>query len=158
MGWFLGFVVAAFTLSILRGAPWLPTRSRDAKRALELLDLKPGQTLVDLGCGSGELLLAAARAELQTVGYEINPLLWLVAYVRTRPYHQRVKVVLGDYWLRPLPPCDGVYVFLIDHFMAKLERKLVRELVPGNKVVSYIFTLPLQAAVAEDKGLYLYKF
>ena len=155
--WVLGTLLAFFVLAVFRGAPWLPTRRRETKRALELLELQPGQTVVDLGSGSGGFLSAAAHCDLRAIGYEINPILCLIAYVRTWPQRDKVRIVWGDYWLRELPECEGIYVFLIGHFMTKLDDKLRQEAASGTKIVSYVFELPTEPEISEG-GLHLYKY
>src|SRR3990167_10959112 len=86
-----------FSFVILVGAPYAPTLRRQQKIALELLDLKPGQVLYDLGCGDGRLLVAAAKAGYRAVGYEINPALAAIAYLRTRRYGGGGEGVCGDF-------------------------------------------------------------
>ena len=65
-------VVLLFGFVVIFGAPYLPTLSRQTEDALELLDLKTGQTLLELGSGDGRVLLAAAKRNLKAVGYEIK--------------------------------------------------------------------------------------
>jgi hypothetical protein len=43
------------------GAPYLPTLKQQVVTALELAQLKPGQSLLELGCGDGKVVLAAAN-------------------------------------------------------------------------------------------------
>ena len=43
-------------------------------RMLELANIKPGETLYDLGCGDGRILIAAVRKyKVNAVGVEISP-------------------------------------------------------------------------------------
>lgn len=160
MWWIIivGVGVFLLALSVLRGAPWLPTRKPEIETALAMLDLAPGSRVVDLGSGGGGFLLAAAKADLYATGYEINPLLCVVSFVRTWRYRDRVKIVCGDYWLHELPRCEGVFVFLIDHFMPKLARKLEKEATNGTQVVSYIFQLPGREYAKSENGLFLYRY
>lgn len=157
--WWLAVIgLLSFGLTAWRGAPWLPTRRQQAKEALRLLGLEPGQTVVDIGSGGGGFLLLAAKSGLRGVGYELNPLLWLYSKIRLWPYRHKVKVRLADYWKSTLPQCHGLYVFLIGHYMGKLDDKLTRELNSGTKVVSYIFELPRQAKEDSPDGLHLYEY
>lgn len=159
MWWSLiSITVGLFGLGAWLGAPWLPTRRRESRIALELLDLEPGQTVIDLGSGSGSFAAEATRAGLKVIGYEINPLLWLYSRIRTWPHRKSVRLYLRDYWRTKLPECDGVYIFLIERYMAKLDRKLRRELKGDTPVVSYAFKIPGRQHKAESKGLYLYKY
>src|SRR3989344_8091828 len=89
--WIIGvLLVLAYAFVLPFGAPFLPTFKKQSSEALDLLDLKPGQVFVDLGCGDGRLLELAAARGLRAVGYELNPFLALYACGRTRRYGRRV--------------------------------------------------------------------
>ncbi len=135
-------LVGGFALGAWRGAPYLPILRRDAQALLDLADLSPGQTLVDLGSGDGRFLRAAARRGIRGIGYEINPWLYLVSRIVLWRYRRLAKVYLKDFWTVPLPQADAVYVFLIGRYMERLDEKLARELGRPTPVVSYIFALP----------------
>ena len=147
-----GFVVAF-------GAPYVPTLKRQQKNALSMLKLKPGQIFYDLGCGDGRLLKAAADTGLRAVGYEINPLLALVAWLRTRCYGRRVKVVCGNFWKADISGADAVFVFLIDHHMARLDKFLTGQFKNKFvKVVSFGFQVPKRKPTQTRGALYLYNY
>src|SRR3982751_238116 len=93
-------IIVCFAGVLLFGAPYLPTLKPQIQTALKLADLKSGQTLLELGCGDGKVLIAAAQRGLHVVGYELNPLLFLVAWLRTRRYRKQVRVVWGNFWSR----------------------------------------------------------
>ena len=64
--WGLGLLlIVTWGLSILFGAPFLPTLKPERLRAMDLLDLKPGQVFVDLGSGDGVMLVLAAERGLR---------------------------------------------------------------------------------------------
>ncbi len=147
---------AGFGVGAILGAPYLPILSRDVASLLDLAELEPGQQLVDLGSGDGALLIAAAQRGIRAIGYEINPVLYGVSWLRCWRYRKLVRVYLRNYWLIPLPSTDAVYVFLIDHYMAKLDRKLTKEVLRPTKVVSYVFTIPGRRPVRSTKNSYVY--
>ena len=71
------FVLGSFNYLFCRRAasraPYVPTLTPlKVKAALELADLRPGQTLLELGCGDGKGVDCCRRADLQVVGYELN--------------------------------------------------------------------------------------
>src|SRR5665213_1201424 len=107
-------VFYSFTVGVAFGAPYLPTLNAQRQTALELLDLKPGQTLYDLGCGDGRMLRAAAKVGLNAVGYEMSPILVLIARIINWPYRKQVKVIMGNYWAADISRADGIFVFLLD--------------------------------------------
>jgi 16S rRNA A1518/A1519 N6-dimethyltransferase RsmA/KsgA/DIM1 with predicted DNA glycosylase/AP lyase activity len=160
MPWLVVFlpVVAAFGLGALVGAPFLPLRKPDIEPMLDLADLKPGQHLLDLGSGDGRLLVAAARRGARATGYEINPWLWLYSWVKTRKYRKLIAVHCGSYWRADWPKADVVTVFLIGHYMKRLDRELEARLNTPTKVVSYAFSIPGRRPIASNKNTYLYNY
>jgi hypothetical protein len=89
-------VVLMFGFVVFFGAPYLPTLKPQIETALDLLDLKPGQTLIEVGSGDGRVLLAAAHRGLHAVGYELNPILVLFSLWHTRKV--RKQAVVSDGW------------------------------------------------------------
>ena len=150
-------LAAAFGGVLLVGAPYLPTLGGQVETALDLLALKPGQTMLELGCGDGKVLLAAARRGLRVVGVELNPFLVVVARLRTWRYRKRVRVVWGDFWRVGWPPAEGVFVFLLDRFMPRLDRKL-QALNRPVRLVSFAFIIPGRQPLEQKNGLFLYEY
>jgi 16S rRNA A1518/A1519 N6-dimethyltransferase RsmA/KsgA/DIM1 with predicted DNA glycosylase/AP lyase activity len=155
---FFSGLVLVFGFVLLFGAPYLPTQRKQSEIALDLLDLKKGQTLFEFGCGDGRVLKLAAKRGLNVVGYELNPVLALIARINTLRYSKRVKVVWGDFWRADLENADGVYVFLIERFMLKLHKKFQEEPSQPIKLVSYAFKIPDKKPLRSKKGMYLYKY
>ncbi len=152
----LGVVMGGlFTGVLLYGAPYVPTLRPQVETALDLLALKPGQTLLELGCGDGKVLRAAAERGLQAVGVELNPVLALVAWVRTRRYGGAVRVVYGNFWQVNWPPSDGVFVFLLDRYMGKLDVRMQEYRRP---LVSVAFKIPDKLVASEKNGVFLYRY
>ena len=57
----VGGVILIFGFVVFFGAPYLPTFNKVQNTALDLLDLKPGQTLIELGSGDGRVMREAAK-------------------------------------------------------------------------------------------------
>ncbi len=152
-------IVLLFCGVVAFGAPFLPTLSNRVDDALDLLDLKPGQTMLELGCGDGRLLLAAAKQGIYSVGYELNPLLFAYAYLRTWKYRKLVSVRLGNYWRADWPEADGMYVFLLQPYMGKLHKKVTQYTKEKHlKLVSFAFNIEEKKPEKEISGMYLYKY
>jgi len=147
-----------FSFVILYGAPYLPTLRNQTDVALKLLDLKKGQTLVELGSGDGRILKAAAKQGIRGIGYELNPLLVIFSRISCFRYRKMVRFHCRNYWHITLPQCDGIYVFLLDRFMPKLDAKIKAELKPPIKLVSYAFKIPKKKVDREKDALFLYKY
>ncbi len=154
----LCLVVLQFAITILVGAPYLPILRRDYGPLLDLVDLKPSQTIIDLGSGDGRFLRAAAQRGLHAIGYELNPVLYLISLVVTWRYRHLVRVYLADFWTVKLPATDAIYVFLLERFMAKLDAKLRQELVQPTPVVSFVFTIPDRRPAKQTRNSYLYQY
>ena len=154
----IGLVVFfLFSLVILRGAPYLPTLKKQAEDALDLLDLKPGQIMLELGSGDGRFLAAAARRGVYSVGFELNPILVIWTKLRYYKYRKFISVKWGDFWISEWPKSDGMYVFLLQKYMKKLDTK-VAQYAKGRqyKLVSYGFEIQDKKPTKTEKGLRLY--
>jgi hypothetical protein len=150
-------LVICFGVGALFGAPFLPVRKQDITELLELSELRQGDTLIDLGSGSGSLLLAAAQRGVRGVGYEINPILYFWSLLKCWPVRRLVTIHLGDFWSAELPPADVIYVFLIARYMEKLDQKLVGLQRP-IKLMSYVFAVPGRKPIKQSYNTYIYQY
>ena len=151
-------IVLPFGLAAIIGAPYVPVLHRDATGLLELAELKPGQTIIDLGSGDGRFLLAAAKHGYRGIGYEINPFLVVVSRVLTWRYRHLVTIHLADLWQVKLPPADVIYIFLIDRLMPKLDAKLKREITTPTSVISFVFAIPEKTAERTTRNAFRYRY
>ena len=151
-------MVITYGWVILFGAPYIPTLKKQQAEAFKLLGLKKGQLFVDLGCGDGGVLKLAADQGLRVVGYELNPFLAIIAWVRTRRYGRRVKVKLGNFWRADLSEADGIFVFLIGHYMKKLDQLITSQPHKKIKLVSNAFTIPGRRPIKKRGALLLYEY
>jgi SAM-dependent methyltransferase len=154
----IGCLLICFCGVLLVGAPYLPTLKPQVTAALELADLKAGQTLLELGCGDGKVLIAAASQGMHVVGYELNPILAFIAWLRTRRYGSQVQVVWGDFWRHSWPPAEVVFVFLLPRYMSKLDKKCIQYAHRPIKLVSFAFEIPNKKPVRQKAGVYLYSY
>lgn len=154
----LGILIFAFGFVVFIGAPYLPTLKAQQEAALDLLDLKPGDTFLELGSGDGRVMLAAAKRGLNVVGFEVNPILVVVSLIVTFKYRKQVKVRWGNYWTAKWPECQGIYVFLITRYMDKLDQKITDSGLKKIKVASTAFEIYDKKPAKEKDGVYLYKY
>lgn len=159
----LGVVLGAFLLVVLRGAPYVPTHTGPVRHVFEMLDMPKGSTIIDLGSGDGVVLKAAAERGYRAIGYELNPFLCIVSYLRCWRYRRLVSVRWRDFWLSPLPAdVDAVFVFLSGPYLHRLDRKLSTERPKGGKslmVVSYGFYIPGKGKpIKTEQALHLYRY
>lgn len=155
--WLLIIVVSLFAGGALFGAPYVPTLKKSSDDLLDMADLPKGSSIIDLGSGDGAFALRAARRGYTVIGYEINPILVLVARLRTRKYRKQVTIYLRDFWHITMPESDAVYVFLIDRYMQRLETKLKSEIKKPTIIVSHVFKFPNLKPVKQNQNTYMYK-
>lgn len=151
-------VILSFGVGAFLGAPFVPTHKRAVIAALELASLQPGQHLLDLGAGSGTLVVAAARQGIRVTGIEINPVLWIIANIRIWPYRDHARVRLGNYWQMRWPEADCIYIFLIGHYMTRFSRDLKSRVHHPVTVISYTFQVPGLELDETRHGLHLYRY
>jgi hypothetical protein len=143
----IGFVFfVTFMLIVFRGAPFVPTKKHDIEQLFDVLDIKRTDTLVDLGSGDGRLLVAAAQRGVRSVGYELNPILAGITWVKLRFYRHLARVKMADFWLSTMPSeTSVVFVFLATPYMKKLDNYLKRHVAAQKKplkLVSYGMEVP----------------
>ena len=154
----VGLIILCFGFVVFFGAPYLPTLAPQTKVALELAGLKKNQTLLELGCGDGKILIAAAQQGIRVVGYELNPLLVVLCWLRTRKYRKNVRIIWGSFWTRQWPEADAIFVFLLPKYMKKLDTKIVRYSHKPVKLVSFAFEIPNRPPTRQDAGVFLYEY
>jgi SAM-dependent methyltransferase len=146
----IAVLVFCFSFVLFFGAPYLPTLKPQIATFFELPEIKDNQTILELGCGDGRVLIAAARANINAVGIELNPLLALLAWVRTIRYRRRVKVI----W----PEVDVIFTFLLPKYMEKLDKKCIQYKYKPVKLVSFAFEIKKKKQTKKTNGLYLYQY
>lgn len=144
------------------GAAWTPTPMPTVRRMLEIARVGPVDTVYDMGCGDGRIIMAAAREfGARAVGIEVEPARFLIAWLRARwsMHRDRVTVHWGNLFTRDLARATVVTLFLTDKANDRLKNKLRSGLPPRSRVVSYLWTFedwpPVQ--VDEKKKIYLYE-
>ncbi len=132
----------ALVLPITQGALYVSTSRAKIASFINAVPMKPGQILVDLGCGDGRVLREAQkRYGVHTVGYEINPLAYLKARLLSIGF-KNIQIRRQDFWKADLSQADVVFCYLYPDVMKKLAAKLTTGLKPGAIVVSSHFALP----------------
>ena len=130
------------------GAPWLVRESRqreeDCRLLLEALQIKPGQTICDLGCGNGFYTLELARRvgpEGIVYAVDIQPQMLRLLVARARQEKLfNIKPVLGTFIDPRLPKGEVGLVFCVDVYhevlIPRKMLKCIREsLSDGGQVV-----------------------
>jgi trans-aconitate methyltransferase len=110
---------------------------------LTLAGVTSESIIYDLGCGNGDIVVAAARDfhARKVVGIEQNQRLCSIALRRTR--HLKNAVILNaNYDNVDLSEANIVALYQSASENARLRRKLLDELSEGSTVVSHDFGIP----------------
>ena len=126
-------------------APYVNSPQHAVDKMLELANLKPGETLYDLGCGDGRILIAAAeKYHAKGVGVEISSTLAKRAAqkVQQAGLSNQVTIVHGNFMRTDLSHADVVTLYLATTANESLRPNLERYLRPKSRVVSYDYPIP----------------
>jgi ribosomal protein L11 methylase PrmA len=110
---------------------------------LDLAGLRPGERLLDLGCGDGRIAIAAARRGAGAMGVDIDPrrVAEARAAARAAGLSRQARFRRGDLFEAPLASADVVTLYLLAHVNAWLGPRLRGEARPGTRIVSHAFPI-----------------
>jgi protein-L-isoaspartate O-methyltransferase len=137
-------------------APYVVSPQQIVDRMLELADLKPGETIYDLGSGDGRILITAAqRYHAKAVGIEISDSLVQSTTERIQRLglENLARVIHGDFLHVDLSPADVVTMYLATDANEMLRPNLEKELHKGARVVSHEYAVPGWKPTVVDKDL-----
>lgn len=154
----VGLLVLLFGLVVIVGPPYLPTMRKQVDTALDMLDLQPGQTMLELGAGDGRVMRAAAERGWNVVGIELNPVLVVIARLRCWRYRRQVRVIWDDLWKVQWPQADGIFTFMLQRQMARLDRKIAIWHTKPVRLASFAFHIPNKPPIAKYNGIFLYEY
>jgi SAM-dependent methyltransferase len=149
-------------------APYVNSPEHAIDRMLQFASLKEGETLYDLGCGDGRILIAAAsRYKIKGVGIEISEHLAKTAAekVKKAGLQSQVKIVHADFMKTDLSDANVVTLYLATTANDMLRPNLERYLKPSTRVVSYDYPIPgwkpIETSATEGRSaqhtIYLYQ-
>ena len=143
------------------GPPSVPTRVNRIRKALQLADLQPGETIYDLGAGDGRvLLIAASEFNARAVGVEVGPVQCMLIALRALASGNGddIHVRWGNYFKADLKDADVVFIYATSRQMGKLAGHLKGQMKPGSRLVSVSADLPdwEPAEVDELELIFLY--
>ena len=154
-------LIAIYLLArpVVRGAIFFPTSDRNVEAVMNMVSLRRGDRIADLGSGDGRILIACANRGIRAEGYEINPI--LVFLSRRRIHNARMEhlaiVHWKSFWRADLSSFNAIFVYGIPRIMGGLQKKLSRELQPETKIVSNVFPFPKWTPIVQRGKVYLYK-
>jgi len=125
-------------------APFVPTPELVVEKMLEAAELKPGETLYDLGCGDGRILFVAAQKfGANAVGVELSSRLVSQTMEKARRLGLlgQIRVIEGNLLKVSLRGADVVTVYLTRLSNEQLKPNLRKQLKPGARVISHDYEM-----------------
>ena len=122
--------------------PYVPTTEEAVKAMLKLAEVKSTDTVYDLGCGDGRIVIAAVKEYgAHGVGIDINPERIQEAEQNAKKagVEKLVKFEKKDLFKADIHEATVVTLFLLEKVNLKLRPKLLRDLEPGTRIVSNTF-------------------
>ncbi len=135
-------------------SPYLATPLPVVEAMLRLAEVKPGETVYDLGCGDGRILVTAVeKFGARGVGVELDKEVLALARenVRQHALEQRVRLMQGNMFAADVRPADVVALYLLPEALGRLRPLLERQLRPGARVVTHDFPIPGWQAARTEK-------
>jgi ubiquinone/menaquinone biosynthesis C-methylase UbiE len=122
--------------------PWVPSPDEVIATMLRLARVTAKDTVYDLGCGDGRIVIAAARDfRARAVGIDIEP--ERIAEARAAAdlagVGGKVRFVVEDFHQSDVSEATVVALYLFTAEIAKLKPRLLAQLKPGSRVVAYQF-------------------
>jgi tRNA A58 N-methylase Trm61 len=114
------------------------------RQMLILAELKPGETLYDLGSGDGRTVIMAAKDfGAKAVGVELREDLAKRALgsINELGLDRSVQILQDDMFKVDLKPADVVFLYLTTSANEKIKPKLESELRNGTRVVSHDYEI-----------------
>ena len=127
------------------GLPSKPTKPDRIRKALQMVGLKQGEVLYDLGAGDGRVLLIAAKEfGAKAVGVEVGPVQCLLIWLRivSGGLREHVQIRLGNFYKTELKDADVVFLYATSQELPKLAPHLEKKMKAGSRLASISADFP----------------
>jgi SAM-dependent methyltransferase len=142
---------------------FVPTPAEVVKGMLDLAKVTKNDLVIDLGCGDGGIVVAAARDfGARSIGVDIDPQRIKEANenVAKNKVGDRAKIVQADLFEFDIKDATVVTLYLLPRLNLKLQPRLWRDLKVGTRIVSNSFDMgdwkPDQTIDVEGRTVYLW--
>ena len=131
--------------TVHKDVPYVPTPPDVVEAMLRLGDVKTGDTLYDLGCGDGRIVVMAAQkfGIARGSGVDIDPERIREARDNAQKagVTDKVRFVEGNLFEADFHDASVVTLYLLPDVNLKLRPKLLKELKVGSRIVSHQFDM-----------------
>jgi predicted RNA methylase len=142
-------------------SPWWRTSRRIALIMINLAKISKDDIIYDLGSGDGTALITAARTRgARGVGVEIDPLRVFISRlaIQLLGLSRKIRIVRKNFFAVDISEATIVFMYLIPKTLNKLKPKLLTELQPGTKIVTFVYKIDLPLIASDIKNeVYVYE-
>jgi hypothetical protein len=142
---------------------FVPTPPAVVAAMLRMAHVQEGDVLYDLGSGDGRIPIRAAHVYgIHAVGIDIDTRRIAEANEQawTAGVTENVEFLLGDLFAADIREATVVTLYLLDVLNERLRPTLLRDLLPGTRIISHAFRMgdwePEQTAEVDGHRIYLW--
>ena len=130
-------------IAILGGSPPVHTSDEICEEILNVSGISNKDTLVDLGSGSGNMVVCASKKfKAKAIGYEISPYPYLTSKFRTMFMGSKTRINFASVFEAKLSEATIIYIYLLPKMLMSIFPKIKNEAKPGTIVITRGFPLP----------------
>ena len=123
--------------------PFVPTSENVVKLMLDVVNVGPGDYVIDLGSGDGRIVIAAAKRGATGHGIDIDPR--RIKEARDNAVREgvdkKVLFIQDDLFKTDFSRASVVTMYLLNSVNLKLRPHLLKNLRPGTRIVSHDFDM-----------------
>jgi SAM-dependent methyltransferase len=141
---------------------YVPTPQEVVDRMLDMAEIKPGDTMIDFGCGDGRMVVSAAKRGARGLGVDINPVRIAEANENARKASvaDRVEFKIANLFEEDLSRADVMAMYLLPDINLRLRPKILDTMKPGTRIVSHAFDMgdwqPDQRDTVSNKTVFMW--
>lgn len=124
--------------------PYVPTPQSVVDVMLDMVNLKDGDVVWDLGCGDGRMVISAAkRKHIRGVGVDIDPerIRESRENAKKAEVEDRVEFRVANLFETDFSDATVLTMYLLESVNRKLRPVILRDLEPGSRIVSNTFSM-----------------
>ena len=126
-----------------KDAPYVPTPANVVEAMLDMAHVGPGDYVIDLGCGDGRIVIAAAKRGATGLGVDIDEKLIKKARENAREagVSDKVMFLKQDLFKTDISGASVITLYLFPDLINKLRPEFIEKLEPGARIVSHDFDM-----------------
>lgn len=134
-------LLSSFLFLIITRVPYVPSKKSIIRELFLQFKFPPKATFADVGSGNGRVVFYAEKHGLQSSGYEISPLPYLLSLIWKLIYRSPAKIYYRNFKKQDLSQYQYIYCYLFPEIVDQVWQKLKKESPPGTYFICNTFAL-----------------